>query len=138
MNNMDAFLKFGFTKISGCDTVCGSIRTHHIYRERLSSKEGATLAILSSTLDKLLERSEEEATFIVFSCFDRWGKKQVGIFKLVPENLETSYGPETSAPYFRSSVPGILIIRIGGYDWTSLSSLLIGQRNYVRLYNSCY
>lgn len=57
------------------DAVLGSTYTHHIYRNQLSRNEGATLAINSSTLDKLLKQSSNGNVFVVFSCLDRFGKK---------------------------------------------------------------
>lgn len=136
LNSLLFFLNHGFAKITNHDAVLGSTYTHHIYRNQLSRNEGATLAINSSTLDKLLKQSSNGNVFVVFSCLDRFGKKQVGLFRIAPETIKTAYGFETSSPYFRSAVTGNLIIRVGGYDWSLLSRSVMSERNYWELYQA--
>lgn len=65
----------------------------------------------------------------------------VHIYHIYREKLRSdegsTLGENTSKPFFRSVITGDLIIRIGGYDWSTLSSNLIGYQKYQELYQAC-
>lgn len=136
MRNLEALKDFGCKKINH-HLYYGSIHIYRIYRKKLRSDEGSTLAVKINSLEKLLMESKENPVFILFSCLDKAGIKRVGIIKLDEANLETTVGENTSKPFFRSVITGDLIIRIGGYDWSTLSSNLIGYQEYQELYQAC-
>lgn len=135
MNDFEVLKDFGCKKIN--HHYYGAVHIYHIYREKLRSDEGSTLAVKINSLEKLLMESKENPVFILFSCLDKAGIKRVGIIKLDESNLETTLGKNTSKPFFRSVITGDLIIRIGGYDWSTLSSNLIGYQKYQELYQAC-
>lgn len=137
MRNFEALKNFGCKKVTRHHLRYGSVHIYQIFREKLRADEGATLAVNFSSLEKLLVASKENPVFILFSCFDKAGNKQVGIIKLDESNLETALGENTTKPFFRSVVTGDLIIRVGGYDWSTLSSNLIGCKEYHDLYEAC-